>query len=243
MSDAAYPAGAARLISPQVRAADVDGLILVMDLATSALYFLDEDASRMWRALGNAQGSAAAAKQALGRGDGSAQRLAHRFDDFLADCAARGFLVSNDRPSVRGTSRPPRPRGSPGRSLLTVRAWLWMVRTDIALRRHGFGAVYRRFAPAGARAGGTAGDVEKARAAFLRAESCYLRRRAPNDCLPRSLALYGYLRGLGLPVVHRIGARRFPSFRCHAWVEYDGAPLLDQPAEVSDYTLIASMEP
>ena len=84
-------------------------------------------------------------------------------------------------------------------------------------------------------------DVELARAAFVRAENFYLRRRAPNDCLPRSLALYAYMRGLGVPVVHRIGARRFPAFRCHAWVEHDGAPILDQRAKVSDYTLIASM--
>jgi hypothetical protein len=49
------------------------------------------------------------------------------------------------------------------------------------------------------------------------------------------------MRALGVPVVHRIGAQRFPAFRCHAWVEYDGAPLLDDRAKVSDYTLIASM--
>ncbi len=114
---------------------------------------------------------------------------------------------------------------------------------DIALRRHGFGAIYQWIGQAAdARAGrAAAGDVELARAAFVRAENFYVRRRAPNDCLPRSLSLYAYMRGLGLPVVHRIGARRFPAFRCHAWVEFDGAPILEQRAEVSDYTLIASM--
>jgi hypothetical protein len=239
----AYLPGAVRVISPHVRVAEVDGLTLVMDLPTSAFYFLDEDASRMWRELRNAQGSVVWAKEALGRGDESSRRLAGMLDDFVASCEARGFLDSDHLPSVRGVRRAPRPRGSHGRSLLAVRAWLWMLRMDIALRGHGFGAIYQRLGQgAAARPGGVAsGDVEVARAAFMRAENFYVRRRAPNDCLPRSLALYAYMRGLGLPVVHCIGARRFPALRCHAWVEYDGAPILDQRANVSDYTLIASM--
>ena len=114
---------------------------------------------------------------------------------------------------------------------------------DIALGRQGFTAIYERLENGTASSADRSdpADVELARAAFVRAENFYLRRRAPNDCLPRSLALYAYMRGLGVPVIHRIGARRFPAFRCHAWVECDGSPLLDQPAKVSDYTLIASI--
>lgn len=231
------------VVSPHVRVADVDGLTLVMDLPTAAFYFLDEDASLMWRELRRAQGSVVSAKEALGRGDESSRRLAGTLDDFVASCEARGFLVSDHRPSACGVPPAPRRRGSPGRSLRGTRAWLWMLRIDIALRRHGFGTIYQRLGQrAGVRLGSVGSDeVEAARAAFMRAENFYVRRRAPNDCLPRSLALYAYMRGLGLPVVHCIGARRFPAFRCHAWVEYDGAPILDQPADVSDYTLIASM--
>ncbi|HTQ21815.1 lasso peptide biosynthesis B2 protein [Mycobacterium sp.] len=232
--------GSARVMSPSVRAAEVDGLILVMDLQTSAFYFLDEDASSMWKGLRQAHGSVGAAKEALGRGNESSGRLAGAFDDFIASCEAQGFLVSSDRPPARDFRRAPWPRGSRGRSLLTVRAWLAMLRMDIALRRHGFAAIYQRLGQGGIARADSA-DVELVRAAFLRAENFYVRRRAPHDCLPRSLALYAYLRGLGIPVVHRIGARRFPSFGCHAWVEYGGAPILDRSAVVHEYTVIASM--
>jgi hypothetical protein len=215
----------------------------VMDLETSAFYFLDEDASRMWRELRKAHGSVPAAKEALDRGDDSSRRLVSLFDDFVASCESHGFLVSGHPPPAQGGRQAPWPQRSRSRSFLTVRAWLWMLRMDIALRRQGFTAIYERLEK------GTvsgldridAAGVEIARAAFLRAENFYVRRRAPNDCLPRSLALYAYMRGLGVPVVHRIGARRFPVFRSHAWVEYDGAPLLDHSAKVSDYTLISSI--
>jgi hypothetical protein len=231
------------VISPHVRVAEVDGLILVMDLDTSAFYFLDDDASRMWGELQKAHGSVVAAKEALGRGDESSQRLVGMFDDFVAGCESHGFLLSGDPPPDGGVRRVPRPWRWRRGSLLAMRAWLSMADMDLALRRHGFAATYERL---GLVAGGESDrvgsdDLERGRAAFLRAENFYLRRRAPNDCLPRSLALYAFMRGLGVPVVHRIGARRFPAFRCHAWVEYDGAPILDQRAEVDDYTLIASM--
>src|ERR1700722_15725435 len=49
-----------------------------------------------------------------------------------------------------------------------------------------------------------------------------------------------YMPHLDIPAMHRIGARRFPASRCDAWVGYDGAPILDQCAKVSDYTLIAA---
>jgi hypothetical protein len=239
----ASPPGSVRVISPHVRVADVDGLTLVMDLQTSAFYLLDEDASRMWNDLRKAQGSVVAAKEALGRGDESSRHQAGLFDDFVAGCESRGFLLAGNPPPTRDVQQTPWPPRSRRRSFLTVRAWLSMLRMDMALRRHGFAATYQRL---GHGAGGGPdsvdfGVVDLARAAFLRAENFYWRRRAPNDCLPRSLALCAYMRGLGLPVVHRIGARRFPAFRCHAWVEYGGAPVLDQRAKISGYTLIASV--
>ena len=231
------------MISPRVREAEVDSLTLVMDWQTSAFFFLDEDASRMWHELRNVHGSVAAAKEALGRGDESSRRLADLFDGFVASCESHGFLVSGHPPPARGGQQAPWPRQARSRSFLAVRAWLWMLRMDIALGRQGFTAIYERLENGTASSADRSdpADVELARAAFVRAENFYLRRRAPNDCLPRSLALYAYMRGLGVPVIHRIGARRFPAFRCHAWVECDGSPLLDQPAKVSDYTLIASI--
>ena len=99
----------------------------------------------MWGELRKAHGSVLAAKEALGRGDESSRRLAALFDDFVASCESHGFLVSGHPPPTRGGGRQaPWPRRSRYRSLLTVRAWLWMLRMDIALRRHGFTAIYER---------------------------------------------------------------------------------------------------
>ncbi|MGA8543789.1 MAG: lasso peptide biosynthesis B2 protein [Mycobacterium sp.] len=237
-----YSLGAV-VISPHVRVSEVDGLTLVMDLPTSAFYFLDEDATHMWRELRSANGSVVSAKEALGGGDESSRRLAGMLDAFVATCMARGFLDADHLAPAHGVGPTPRPRRLPRRSLLTARAWLWMLRMGFALRREGFGSVYQTLGHSvgQAIASATSVDVKMARQAFLRAENFYVRRRAPNDCLPRSLSLYAYMRGLGLPVVHRIGARRFPAFRCHAWVEYDGEPILDELADVNDYTVIASM--
>jgi Transglutaminase-like superfamily len=236
-------AGSEPVISPRIRVADVDGLILVMDLQTSAFFVLDDDASRMWQQLQEAAGSVAAAKEALERGDDSARHLAGIFDGFIADCQMRGFLHFGQPVRAQTVFRAPRPRQAPRGPLLTVRAWLSMLRMDIALRRYGFEAVYERLGQPGS--GGArnvdSGKIAAARAAFLRAENFYVRRRAPNDCLPRSLALYVYMRDLGFPVLHCIGARRFPTFRSHAWVEYKREPILDQRAKIADYTVIASV--
>jgi hypothetical protein len=68
--------------------------------------------------------------------------------------------------------------------------------------------------------------LSKALKGFTLAENLFIGRRAPSDCLVRSLSLYRYLRSVNIPVQHVIGVRRFP-FAAHAWVEYEGAPVLD----------------
>lgn len=226
-----------------MRAVEVDGLTLVMDLHTSAFYVFDEDASRMWDELVAANGSVIAAKDALRTGQDPSRHLVEMFDDFVASCESQGFLLSGPATDAPGVQPARGPRPTRRRRFLTVRAWLSMLRMDVTLRKQGFSAVYERLEQESPVAldGTDMGDVERTRAAFIRAENFYLRRAAPNDCLPRSLALLAFMRRGGVPVVHRIGARRFPSFHCHAWVEYDGAPILEQLSQVGDYTVIASI--
>jgi hypothetical protein len=52
--------------------------------------------------------------------------------------------------------------------------------------------------------------------------------RLPADsrCLARSLVLTALLARRGIPSTLIIGVRGAPDFRGHAWVEYDGMPLL-----------------
>lgn len=61
--------------------------------------------------------------------------------------------------------------------------------------------------------------------AFKAAESFVTNRRGPKDCLPRSLALFVFLKSRGHAVRHVIGVKRYP-FGAHAWVEMGGKPLL-----------------
>ena len=65
--------------------------------------------------------------------------------------------------------------------------------------------------------------------AFGRAENFFVVRRAPDDCLVRSLSLYRFLREAGSRAEHVIGVRRFP-FQAHAWVECAGEVLMDTRA-------------
>jgi hypothetical protein len=69
-------------------------------------------------------------------------------------------------------------------------------------------------------------DIDDDLRRFVRAETFLLSKLGNRDCLPRSLALFIYLRSLGHQVRHVIGVARFP-FDAHAWVEKDGQPLLE----------------
>ena len=62
-----------------------------------------------------------------------------------------------------------------------------------------------------------------------------------TTCLDRSRALYSMLRAHGCPAELRIGAHREnETLTAHAWVEYDGVPLLDDEAE--RFTVLSSAD-
>ena len=63
-------------------------------------------------------------------------------------------------------------------------------------------------------------------------------------CLTQSLALQFLLRQTGRACALRIGVAKHSSraLRAHAWVDCAGEVLLDQPADVRAYTVLASLE-
>jgi hypothetical protein len=106
----------------------------------------------------------------------------------------------------------------------------------VPLARSGFAPTYRahaKFRAAPARA-----ELQSVLAAFRRAENLFLLRRAPNDCVVRSLALYRFVCSYGIAAEHVIGVQRIP-FKAHAWVEWRGEPLLDAP--VHGFTSLARL--
>jgi hypothetical protein len=105
-------------------------------------------------------------------------------------------------------------------------AFLALTSTALSLKFRGFNKTYRRVGEVlGTSEQRMIPPLKAAIRSFLIAENFVLFRRAPNDCLVRSLALFRYLRWLGIPATHVIGIRRVP-FAAHAWVEVSGEGVL-----------------
>jgi len=129
-----------------------------------------------------------------------------------------------------------------GRRFLTIKAWwsLWSVTRSLAKR--GFSCTYN--AALGLpklqkiQTRRQTGSLSTALKAFARAENFLYLKKAPRDCLPRSLALFLFLRSIGWPVEHCIGLQQFP-FLAHAWTEYHGEVLHDDPRNQERFTVIA----
>ncbi len=232
-------------VSSNVRHAKIDGLYVVLSLDSEEYYILAGEASLVWACLVEADGDLDRARVEYTSGCAEDRNQARElFDDFVADFSDLGFLAEA-RPSPPCAS----PR-QPGTPVSALQAWWSLVWTLYALKTHGFRKTYLAYARnygASApprtvpRSEGSTYKLAQATRAFLRAENFVWLRRAPDDCLPRSLALFRFLRSAGLPAFHYIGGRRAPAFTMHAWVECDGAVLLDSAEEVEKVNVLATL--
>ncbi len=119
-------------------------------------------------------------------------------------------------------------RSPPGERALFAEAWCRLLVHDLAFRWRRDGRQLRR--SSGRRPGqGPAPDTERLLAVFERAAH---NRPGRAACLPRSLALRGFLGRHGVVATVRIGLRRSGAgIEGHAWVERDGEPASrEQPA-------------
>lgn len=224
-----------------VRSRAIDGLVVLLDLRTASYVVLDRVATAMWQALTGHPDEARRLAELAERFDAPAGVLRDDLDAFARDCLERGFLAPE--PPVPAAA-PPAP-GRAARGALALRAWLALLATSRSISRRGFSDTYRRYArlPCPAPAGEDAGALAaRAREAFSRAENFFVLRAAPRDCLPRSLALFRFLRSVGVPAEHCIGVQRFP-FEAHAWVECGGSVVHDSPSFTGSYTEIARLRP
>ncbi|HEY0395069.1 MAG TPA: lasso peptide biosynthesis B2 protein [Candidatus Elarobacter sp.] len=230
--------------SADLFAGDVDGLTVLLDLRTERYFICDETASAMWRLL-DELGDRAAVVAALARAyDGVAAAVLERdLDGFVARLLRDGFVCRADdaraRPARRGVPARMRARARPS----AARAWWWLLRTALRLRRAGFATAYRAGIAMEAFPYGPApsGDeLDAAVRAFERAENAFVLRNAPRDCFPRSMALFCFLRELGFPVQHRIGVTRYP-FSAHAYVALGERVLCDHHAQARARATIAAI--
>jgi hypothetical protein len=211
-----------------IRHAVVDGSVVILDLRRGTYRLLDRVASAMWSAFtgGDAMDDDAVVRSLLERFAVEPDRLRHDVAAFRATCVADGLLVAAHADDF---SQSAAPRGASRRIVFpALAAWNHLAGTALLLRRRGFAAAYRAAAAcsAAARTHGDDAALDRASRAFARAENFFVARRAPDDCLPRSLALFRFLRAMGLPAVHVIGVRRAP-FYAHAWVECHDRVVLD----------------
>lgn len=220
-----------------IRWKSIDGLVYLLDLRSESYFAFDEVASFLWVAAHDcpsreALEDALLAQYAVDRGVAESD-----LNQFLEDCRMRGLTFSEPSQST-GIRTLPRHR-----RLLTLHAWFSLLRTAFSLRATGFSQSYSRLAelrPAKTASAEMDTIVARGRTAFQRAESLFLFRRAPDDCVPRSMALYRYLLGLGVPVEHCIGIQRYP-FSAHAWVEYRSVAL-DSDQQHEQFTVLARLK-
>jgi Transglutaminase-like superfamily/Coenzyme PQQ synthesis protein D (PqqD) len=226
-------------ISDQVRVAIFDDVLILLDLHTAQYFLLDEVAKVMWGLATTGAQREQAIDALTVQFDAPADRIADDFDSFIKQCLTAGFL--RPQPPVRREPNPNPIRSA--RKGLRVRAWYWLATTAIGLAVLGFTRVYRRceelaVRPLDTRCAPPEEFVERAEKAFLAAENLVVFRRAPEDCLPRSLALFGFLRSLGLPAAHIIGVRRFPVMM-HAWVQIGNLHVLERDVSRDDFRSVA----
>jgi hypothetical protein len=169
--------------------------------------------------------------------DISSQRLAQDYDTFVDGLLTDNILVRCETPKM-----PARVAGADRRmvSAPTWNAWDCLCRTVGSLRIRGLASTYDRYARLGARRPAADNrNLPAMLAAFSYAENFMTLKRAPRDCLPRSLALFRFLRRRGYPSRHFIGVDTDP-FAAHAWVELDGDVISDADWRAS-YAVIAAM--
>jgi hypothetical protein len=90
---------------------------------------------------------------------------------------------------------------------------------------------------------GRSGEFERRVETYMTAHGTFP-RRAPGNCLERSLAAYRMLCAAGAAPTLMVGFRRGVSDDVlgHVWVVVDGRPLAERPDRVSTYTPILSYD-
>jgi hypothetical protein len=216
---------------------EIQGFLVILDLETEAYYILDQVGTAMWKTLLAMDDEAEALQALQNEYLVERTRLKTDLEAFRRRCIEQGFLQERE---------PERTIDSPlyvdagQQNLLILRAWWCLFRTLRCLSAKGLAWTYQEYTrlPIPTVKFDLDDLLKRAVAAFALAENFFVIKSAPKDCLPRSLALFRFLRSAGLPVEHCIGVRRFP-FQAHAWVEYHGRVVQDNPSRQLTFRTLA----
>jgi hypothetical protein len=229
-------------VAPHIRHVWIDDRVAILDLRSESYFALDPIASLMWREFAPGHDRDERRRNLRYQFPDDVTRLELDLDAFENRCMESGWLVRTlCAPTQAGQSFPTR---EPTERFLTVRAWLGLLRVTRSLSSRGFSSTYnavlQEIHACGIRSNDQERTVLAAVAAFARAEEFFNLKTAPADCLPRSLALFQFLRRVGLPAEHCIGVQQFP-FSAHAWTEFRGRVVHDDPQNQERFTVIARL--
>ena len=202
--------------------AEVDGLIFVLDELAGQYFGLEAEDGDLWPLV--------CAPSRVEDGD--------RLRRLRADVLQRGWVTRDETPAGSAGGRSTRSARRP----TPWQAWIALVRACWLLRRGGFTRVYAWAREVSQRAGSGGGySLDQALKQFVHAEAFVLSRLADRDCLPRSLALFVFLRRAGFAVRHHIGLQAMP-FAAHAWVECGTVSLLEGRPLARDFTTLSRLD-
>ena len=232
-------------INHEVRYVEIEGRVVVLDFRTQSYSMLDPVASTIWSHIASGRRRGDTLQTLRQQYEVDEARLEHDYDALVQKCLDEGLLTP--APLAPCGGEPQQPPATANHHLgwgpWPLRAWWRLFRTSRLLAKKGFSHTYQRLAqlpPARETADDLQRRLDRGVKAFAMAENFFYLKRAPNDCLPRSLALFSFLCSLGLPVEHRIGVSTFP-FLAHAWVQHGDQVLHDDPSNPKRFATIASI--
>lgn len=198
----------------------VDDVVFILDSISGQYYGLPPKQAELWLLFFPDRASSGKRLDMFERDDAASFLTLLREKNWIVD--AKGM----HQRQTRARSAAPVWQFTPG-----LDAFYCLIRVSFTLRFVGFHAAYswaKLYATPMQNVGVSAAkplEFDAAMENFYRAERFLISHRGLDDCLPRSLALFIYLRRCGLYARHVIGVKRFP-FVAHAWVEYASKILL-----------------
>ncbi len=227
-------------IASHIRYVWIDDRVVILDLRSESYFALDPIASLMWREFTLGHDRDERRQSLRDQFPDDLTRLYSDLDGMEDKCIESEWLVRT--PSAPTEVKQNLPTVKPAERFLPLGAWLRLFRVTRSLSSRGFSSTYnailREVDAYTIRSENQELTLLAAVTAFAQAEEFFNLKTAPADCLPRSLALFQFLRRVGLPAEHCIGVQHFP-FAAHAWTEFRGQVVHDDPENQERYTVIA----